>query len=246
MTGLLPVARGRAEAAARTASMMDHSSCLPGSWMRRAQVSLGTRSRCSMPTRYTWYSGMVCTASFPCAPDRGGHSLPDVCAAGRAPSLRLAGKVGYQVRGHATVAPGAVGAAANLFGSCGGNLHADDDSGRGRSIHRHQRLLRWGRDPRPAGHRGRRETGLDGTVRIGPIQPVCHENEPCDAPLQARFTLQQHGRVVARFASDSAGRFLVYTAPGSYLVVPRSADRYRCAGSGSDGENLGTHVAAHV
>ena len=64
------------------------------------------------------------------------------------------------------------------------------------------------------------KTGLDGTVRIGPTQPVCREDEPCDVPLQAGFTLRQNDRVVARFTSDSAGHFLVYTAPGVYLVVP--------------------------
>jgi hypothetical protein len=63
-------------------------------------------------------------------------------------------------------------------------------------------------------------TGLEGTARRGPIQPVCREGEPCDAPLQAEFTLQQDGHVVARFASDSAGHFVVYAAPGVYLVVP--------------------------
>jgi len=44
--------------------------------------------------------------------------------------------------------------------------------------------------------------------------------EACDAPLRAGFTLQQDGRVVASFASDSTGHFLVYAAPGTYVVVP--------------------------
>jgi hypothetical protein len=74
--------------------------------------------------------------------------------------------------------------------------------------------------PIQPGTGGGEKTGLDGTVRFGSIQPVCRENEPCDAPLQAGFTLQQSGRVVAHFASDSTGHFLVYTAPGIYLVVP--------------------------
>jgi hypothetical protein len=64
------------------------------------------------------------------------------------------------------------------------------------------------------------ETGLEGTAYLGPIQPVCREGEPCDAPLQAGFTLQQDAHNVARFASDSAGHFLVYAAPGAYVVVP--------------------------
>ena len=63
-------------------------------------------------------------------------------------------------------------------------------------------------------------TGLEGTARLGPTQPVCREGQPCDAPLRASFTLQRDGRAVVRFASDSTGRFLVYAAPGGYVVVP--------------------------
>jgi len=74
--------------------------------------------------------------------------------------------------------------------------------------------------PVQPGTGGIRQTGLEGTARRGPIQPVCREGEPCDAPLQAGFALQQDGRVVARFRSDRTGQFLVYTAPGTYVVVP--------------------------
>jgi hypothetical protein len=63
-------------------------------------------------------------------------------------------------------------------------------------------------------------TGLEGTARRGPIQPVCREGEPCDAPFQAGFTLRQGDRVMVRFASDSTGHFLVHVAPGAYVVVP--------------------------
>ena len=63
------------------------------------------------------------------------------------------------------------------------------------------------------------KTGLEGTARRGPIQPVCREGEPCDAPLQAGFTLRQDDRAVVHFASDSTGHFLVYVAPGSYEVT---------------------------
>jgi hypothetical protein len=64
------------------------------------------------------------------------------------------------------------------------------------------------------------KTGLEGTVRRGPTQPVCRVDKPCDAPVQADFTLQQDDRVVARFSSDTVGHFLVYAAPGTYRVVP--------------------------
>lgn len=74
--------------------------------------------------------------------------------------------------------------------------------------------------PVQPGAGGLTRTGLEGTARVGPIQPVCREGEPCDAPLRARFTLRQDGRLVAAFASDSSGHFVVYAAPGTYAVVP--------------------------
>ncbi len=63
-------------------------------------------------------------------------------------------------------------------------------------------------------------TGLEGVVRRGPIQPVCRPELPCDAPFSARFDVRAGERVVARFTSDSAGRFVVSLAPGPYTVVP--------------------------
>jgi hypothetical protein len=50
----------------------------------------------------------------------------------------------------------------------------------------------------------------------------CHYS-PAPAPSTKpdwKGPLQQDGRVVARFASDSTGHFLVYAAPGPYVVVP--------------------------
>ena len=74
--------------------------------------------------------------------------------------------------------------------------------------------------PVQPGTGGLDKTGLEGTASRGPIQPVCLVGEACDAPLQAGFTLQHDGHVIASFASDSAGHFLVYAAPGTYVVVP--------------------------
>ena len=74
--------------------------------------------------------------------------------------------------------------------------------------------------PAQPGTTGLDKTGLEGTVRQGPTQPVCREGQACDAPLQAGFALQQDGHVVVRFASDSTGHFLVYVVPGTYAVVP--------------------------
>jgi hypothetical protein len=57
-------------------------------------------------------------------------------------------------------------------------------------------------------------------VRRGPTQGACHQDQPCDEPLQATFSLQQDGRVIARFTSDENGHFLVHANPGPYVVVP--------------------------
>lgn len=64
------------------------------------------------------------------------------------------------------------------------------------------------------------ETGLVGRVWYGPIQPVCREGEPCDAPLRARFDVEQAGHLVARFESDADGRFEIRLVPGRYVVIP--------------------------
>jgi len=65
-------------------------------------------------------------------------------------------------------------------------------------------------------------TGLEGTVRRGPIQPVCRQDQPCDAPFSARFEVRSGARHVAWFRSDSAGHFVVRLAPGEYTVAPDS------------------------
>ena len=64
------------------------------------------------------------------------------------------------------------------------------------------------------------DSGLTGVVVRGPIQPVCQVGASCDAPFAAGFTVQQGGRVIATFRSDTNGRFEVTLAPGAYTVVP--------------------------
>ena len=53
-------------------------------------------------------------------------------------------------------------------------------------------------------------TGLTGVVVRGPITPVCRIDIPCDAPFSAGFSVQQSGRQVGEFRSDSEGRFTVW------------------------------------
>jgi hypothetical protein len=66
------------------------------------------------------------------------------------------------------------------------------------------------------------DTGLEGTVLRGPIQPVCRVGEPCDAPFSATFQVWHQQQLVARFRSDSTGHYRVTIAPGAYSVVADS------------------------
>jgi len=65
-------------------------------------------------------------------------------------------------------------------------------------------------------------TGLEGVIRRGPVTPVCLPDIPCDAPFAGRFLVLQGSGVVARFASDRAGRFRVTLAPGDYHIAPEA------------------------
>lgn len=73
--------------------------------------------------------------------------------------------------------------------------------------------------PAPTDPGGPAPTGLEGIAYRGPTRPVCQVNNPCNAPFSAGFEVRQGERVVARFQSDSAGRFEVSLPPGSYTVV---------------------------
>ena len=75
--------------------------------------------------------------------------------------------------------------------------------------------LAWVRAPAAA-------TGLEGVVTRGPVTPVCRVGVPCDAPFSAGFTVLRGNAAVARFWSDSAGRYDVLLPPGGYDVMPDS------------------------
>lgn len=68
------------------------------------------------------------------------------------------------------------------------------------------------------------DSGIEGTVMIGPICPVMQENVPCpDKPYQAELSvLTTSGKEVTRFQTDENGRFRVNLAPGDYVLHPES------------------------
>ena len=62
-------------------------------------------------------------------------------------------------------------------------------------------------------------TGLSGTVRRGPIQPVCVEDAPCDAPAPGvRLAIWRSGAVVTVVRTSARGTFRVSLRPGVYVL----------------------------
>jgi hypothetical protein len=70
-------------------------------------------------------------------------------------------------------------------------------------------------------------TGIAGTVRRGPIRPVCVAGLPCDGPAAGVLVDIDSGRTaVVRLRTRRDGTFLVYVPPGTYtarVVAKRAA-----------------------
>mgnify|MGYP001379912308 CR=1 FL=1 len=68
------------------------------------------------------------------------------------------------------------------------------------------------------------DSGIEGTVTIGPMCPVMQENVPCaDQPYQAALTvLTTSGKKVTQFQTNENGRFRVDLAAGDYVLHPES------------------------
>lgn len=63
------------------------------------------------------------------------------------------------------------------------------------------------------------DSGVRGTVRIGPISPVQQQGEPSDAPYEASVVIRAaSGTVAARTRSTADGSFSVALAPGEYTI----------------------------
>jgi PBP1b-binding outer membrane lipoprotein LpoB len=72
-------------------------------------------------------------------------------------------------------------------------------------------------------------SGIAGKVLIGPTCPVqpAESNQCNDRPYQADISiLNQKGQVIDRVKSDTQGNFLVYLAPGTYVLQPGSTKIY--------------------
>jgi hypothetical protein len=67
----------------------------------------------------------------------------------------------------------------------------------------------------PSGATG---SGLYGTVRKGPVMPVCRQGVPCDAPAKLTLVFSGAGDVVARVRTTASGRYRIALAPGFYEI----------------------------
>lgn len=68
------------------------------------------------------------------------------------------------------------------------------------------------------------ESGIEGTVTIGPTCPVQRIDSPCpDRPYEATIVVLDSGRhLVAEGRSDAQGTFRVPLPPGTYTLSPQS------------------------
>ncbi len=73
----------------------------------------------------------------------------------------------------------------------------------------------------PAAAVGTTGSGLYGTVRKGPITPVCRAGVPCDAPAKLTLTFEStfsSSNLRVQIDSDRNGRYRVALPPGFYTV----------------------------
>ena len=70
------------------------------------------------------------------------------------------------------------------------------------------------------------DSGIKGTVTIGPMCPVVQENSPCpDEPYQADIVIEDsRGDEVLSFESGEDGAFRVDLAPGTYVLIPQPGE----------------------
>jgi hypothetical protein len=68
-------------------------------------------------------------------------------------------------------------------------------------------------------------TGIAGTVTLGPMCPVMRADQPCpDQPYEATVTIMESssGQQVAQAHSDAQGFFQIALMPGTYILHPET------------------------
>lgn len=67
---------------------------------------------------------------------------------------------------------------------------------------------------------GKVDSGVRGTVTLGPTAPVCRVDKPCSRPYATRIVVRnaRTGQRVSVVHSDQQGRFRVRLRPGRYRL----------------------------
>ena len=69
------------------------------------------------------------------------------------------------------------------------------------------------------GSSGSTGSGLYGTVRMGPIRPVCQIGVPCDGPVVRRMLVfSRSGRTIMRVRSTAQGTYRIALPSGYYDI----------------------------
>jgi hypothetical protein len=67
--------------------------------------------------------------------------------------------------------------------------------------------------------------GIEGQILLGPAVPVSREGVVNNRPYQATINvLDDEGRIVTEFQSDTNGRFSLSLKPGRYTLEPQKKD----------------------
>jgi len=75
------------------------------------------------------------------------------------------------------------------------------------------------------------DSGIDGTVTIGPIEPVSRPGEDNSSPYQAQIVVKRaaDGKVVTSFQTNADGTFHVAVLPGDYVLEPKQGNPFPTA-----------------
>ena len=75
-----------------------------------------------------------------------------------------------------------------------------------------------------AAPQGGTNSGIQGTVTVGPQCPVVQAESPCpDTPFDGKVQVSRGGGVIAQVQVDAQGSYWIALVPGTYVVLPMVA-----------------------
>ena len=72
-----------------------------------------------------------------------------------------------------------------------------------------------------AAPQGGTNSGIQGTITVGPQCPVVQAESPCpDTPFDGKVQVSQAGSAIAQVQVDAQGSYRIALVPGTYVVEP--------------------------